>query len=154
MNYWLLKSEPEAYSIDHLAREQTTIWDGIRNYQARIYLKSAQVGDLCFFYHSNTPPIGIAGLCEVIETMVVDPTQFEPTSDYFDPKSTLSEPRWHTIRVKFVEKFRRVLTLQELQAAFTGDELMVVRKGNRFSVLPVNADVAGRILALAERQTG
>jgi predicted RNA-binding protein with PUA-like domain len=152
MNYWLLKSEPESYSIDHLARAGETIWDGIRNYQARIYLRSAQVGDRCFFYHSNTPPIGIAGLCEVIETLVVDPTQFDPTSDYFDPKSTPDEPRWQTIRVKFVEKFACVLTLQELQAAFTGDELMVVRKGNRLSVMPVAADVAQRILALAERQ--
>jgi predicted RNA-binding protein with PUA-like domain len=154
MNYWLLKSEPETYGIDHLAREGETIWDGIRNYQARIYLRSAEVGDRCFFYHSNTPPIGIAGLCEVTEAMVVDPTQFDPTSDYFDPKSTPAEPRWQTIRVKFVEKFARVLTLQELQAAFTGDELMVVRKGNRFSVMPVSEDVARRILALAERQAG
>jgi predicted RNA-binding protein with PUA-like domain len=152
MNYWLLKSEPETYGIDHLAREGATIWDGIRNYQARIYLKSAQVGDLCFFYHSNTAPIGIAGLCEVTATMVVDPTQFDPTSDYFDPKSTVADPRWHTIQVQFVEKFARVLTLQELQAAFTGDELMVVRKGNRFSVMPVSEDVAHRILALAARQ--
>jgi predicted RNA-binding protein with PUA-like domain len=151
MNYWLLKSEPESYSIDHLAREGETLWEGIRNYQARIYLRSAQVGDLCFFYHSNTAPVGIAGLCEVIETLVADPTQFDPTSDYFDPKSTVAEPRWQTIRVKFVEKFARVLTLQELQTAFTGDELMVVRKGNRFSVMPVDANVALRILALVER---
>jgi predicted RNA-binding protein with PUA-like domain len=154
MNYWLLKSEPETYGIDHLAREHETIWDGIRNYQARIYLRSAQVGDRCFFYHSNTPPIGIAGLCEVIETMVVDPTQFDPTSEYFDPKSTVAEPRWHTVRVKFVEKFGRVLTLQELQAAFTGDELMVVRKGNRFSVMPVSGEVAERILGMVEREGG
>ncbi|RIK36993.1 MAG: EVE domain-containing protein [Chloroflexi bacterium] len=154
MNYWLLKSEPEAYSIDHLACEGETIWDGIRNYQARNYLKGAEVGDLCFFYHSSADPLGIAGLCAVTETMVVDPTQFDPSSDYFDPKSTAAEPRWHTVRVKFVEKFARVLTLQELQDAFTGDELMVVRKGNRLSVMPVNEDVARRILALAKRPGG
>ncbi len=152
MNYWLLKSEPEAYSIDHLAAERETIWDGIRNYQARNYLKSAEVGDCCFFYHSSTDPLGIVGLCEVTETMIVDPTQFDPTSDYFDPKSSEHEPRWHTVRVKFGEKFSRVLTLRELQAAFTGDELMLVRKGNRLSVLPVSADVAQRILDLAARQ--
>lgn len=151
MNYWLLKSEPEAYSIDDLAREGETIWDGIRNYQARNYLKTAAVGDRCFFYHSSADPLGIAGLCEVSETMVVDPTQFEASSDYFDPKSTPAEPRWHTVRVQFVEKFARVLTLHELQAAFTADELMVVRKGNRLSVMPVSEDVAERILALAAR---
>jgi predicted RNA-binding protein with PUA-like domain len=152
MNYWLLKSEPEAYSIDQLSREGETIWDGIRNYQARNYLKSARVGDRCFFYHSSSDPTGIAGLCEVTETMVIDPTQFDPASEYFDPKSTEAEPRWHTVRVKFVEKFARVLTLAELQAAFSGDELMVVRKGNRLSVMPVSADAARRILELAERQ--
>jgi predicted RNA-binding protein with PUA-like domain len=151
MNYWLLKSEPDVYSIDHLCRDGETIWDGIRNYQARNYLKSAQVGDRCFFYHSSAEPLGIAGLCEVIETMVVDPTQFDPSSDYFDPKSTVDNPRWHTVRVKFVEKFARVLTLQELQATFTSDELIVVRKGNRLSVMPVSPDVAQRILALVER---
>ncbi len=150
MNYWLLKSEPEAYSIDHLAAEGETIWDGIRNYQARNYLKSAEVGDCCFFYHSSTDPLGIVGLCEVTESMVVDPTQFDPTSDYFDPKSTPNEPRWHTVRVKFVEKFRRVLTLQELQASFTGEELIVVRKGNRLSVLPVSEEAARRILEMVD----
>ncbi|HMN27814.1 MAG TPA: EVE domain-containing protein [Caldilineaceae bacterium] len=154
MNYWLLKSEPEAYSIDHLAREHETIWDGIRNYQARNYLKSAQVGDLCFFYHSSTEAIGIAGLCTVTETMVIDPTQFDPTSDYFDPKSTVAEPRWHTVRVRFVEKFAHVLTLPELQNTFSGDELMVVRKANRLSGMPVSDRAAQRLLALAARQAG
>jgi predicted RNA-binding protein with PUA-like domain len=151
MNYWLLKSEPEVYSIDHLARDGETIWDGIRNYQARNYLNSAQVGDHCFFYHSSAATIGVAGLCTVVTTLVVDPTQFDATSEYYDPKSTLDNPRWHTVRVQFVEKFARVLTLEELQATFTPDELMVVRKGYRLSVMPVGADVAGRMLALVAR---
>jgi predicted RNA-binding protein with PUA-like domain len=151
MSYWLLKSEPNAYSIDDLARDHQTIWDGIRNYQARNYLKSAQIGDRCFFYHSSAEQIGIVGLCEVVETMLIDPTQFDPASDYFDPKSTAENPRWHTVRVQFVEKFGRVVTLDELQAAFQGDELSLVRKGNRLSVLPVPDAAAGRILVMTRQ---
>jgi predicted RNA-binding protein with PUA-like domain len=147
-NYWLIKSEPEAFGIDHLQASQTTVWDGIRNYQARNYLRTAQVGDLAFFYHSNTAITGLAGLCKIIATQVVDPTQFDPASDYYDATSLPDNPRWVTVKVQFVEKFPRVITLDELKTTFSPDELVVVRKGNRLSVMPVSSAAAQRLLAL------
>jgi len=148
MNYWLMKSEPSVYSIWDLQREGQTLWDGVRNYQARNYLKAMQPGDRAFFYHSNANPPGIAGLMEIVETQVVDPSQFDPTSPYYDPKSTPADPRWHTVRVQFVAAFERLIPLTELRATFTPDELEVVRRGTRLSVMPVPQAVAERLLEL------
>jgi predicted RNA-binding protein with PUA-like domain len=148
MSYWLMKSEPDVFGIDQLQREQTTLWDGVRNYQARNFLKSMQVGDRAFFYHSNTNPPGIVGLMEITESMVVDPSQFDGEGEYFDPKATLENPRWHTVRVKYVQTFDRALYLSELREAFTSEELLVVKQGNRLSVLPVLDEVADRILQM------
>lgn len=148
MNYWLLKSEPSVFSIDDLQNVGSTIWDGIRNYQARNYLRTAQIGDLAFFYHSSNELTGIAGLCTITETDVVDPTQFDPTSDYYDEKSTPDTPRWQTVKVQFVEKFARILTLEELKARFTPEELVVVRKGYRLSVMPVSGEAAARLMSM------
>jgi predicted RNA-binding protein with PUA-like domain len=150
--YWLLKSEPSVFSIDDLQRVQTTIWDGIRNYQARNYLRTAHPGDLAFFYHSSNASTGLAGLCEIVETDVVDPTQFDPVSAYYDAKSTPANPRWYTVKVRFVEKFAQITTLETLKAQFTPEELVVVRKGYRLSVMPVSAEVAPRLFALAQRK--
>ena len=150
MSYWLLKSEPSVFGIDSLAKVRESVWDGVRNYQARNHLKTAQVGDLAFFYHSNTAVTGIAGLCKITAVMVTDPTQFDPKSNYYDPKSSPAEPRWHTVKVAFVEKFNQVITLDTLKTTFTPDEFVVVRKGNRLSVNPVSDAVAARILALAK----
>lgn len=149
MNYWLLKSEPSVYNIDDLQRDGSTIWDGIRNYQARNYLRTAEVGDLAFFYHSSNENTGIVGLCKVIETNLADPTQFDPKSDYFDEKSMPDNPRWQTVRVEFAEKFPRTISLDELKEKFTPDELVVVRKGMRLSVMPVGEAAAKRLLAMA-----
>lgn len=149
MNYWLLKSEPSVYNIDDLQRDGSTIWDGIRNYQARNYLRTAEVGDLAFFYHSSNENTGIVGLCKVIETNLADPTQFDPKSDYFDEKSMPDNPRWQTVRVEFAEKFPRTISLDELKEKFTPDELVVVRKGMRLSVMPVSESAAKRLLAMA-----
>ncbi len=149
MNYWLMKSEPRVYSIWDLQREGQTLWDGVRNSQARNYLKAMQVGDRAFFYHSNANPPGIAGLMEIRETQVVDPSQFDPTSPYYDPQSTPAAPRWHTVRVQFVAAFERLIPLAELRATFTPAELEVVRRGTRLSVMPVPPAVAERLLALA-----
>ncbi len=149
MNYWLMKSEPSVYSIWDLQREGQTLWDGVRNYQARNYLKAMQLGDRAFFYHSNADPPGIAGLMEIVETQVVDPSQFDPASPYYDPKSTPAAPRWHTVRVQFVATFGRLIPLAELRATFTPAELEVVRRGTRLSVMPVPPAVAERLLALA-----
>ncbi|HUP14598.1 MAG TPA: EVE domain-containing protein [Acidimicrobiia bacterium] len=148
MRYWLYKSEPEVYGIDHLERDVTTIWDGVRNYQARINLNAAAIGDFAFFYHSSANPPGIAGLAEVVETAVVDPLQFDPDSKYFDPRSKPAEPRWITVRVKFVEKFPTFLPLELLRRSFTIEELVTLRKGNRLSVTAVADATADRLLAM------
>jgi len=151
MPFLLLKSEPDTFSIDDLrkAKGKTTLWDGVRNFQARNTMLAAAVGDRAFFYHSNAKPPGIAGLCEVVATNVVDPTQFDEASHYYDATSPKDNPRWHTIKVKFVEKFPNFLSLDELRDTFTGDELIILRKGSRLSVTPVDDTVAAQILQLA-----
>ena len=142
-----MKSEPDVYGIADLERDRTTIWDGVRNYQARNFLKSMEVGDLAFFYHSNTKPPGIVGLMKIIESQVVDPSQFDPDSDYYDPKSTPAAPRWHTVKLEFVSTFDRQIDLNELRDRFTPEELLVVKQGNRLSVMPILENTAERILA-------
>ena len=144
-----MKSEPDVYSIDDLERDRTEIWDGVRNYQARNFLKSMTVEDTAFFYHSNTKPPGIAGLMKVSEVMVVDPTQFDQTSKYYDPKSTSEAPRWHTVTVTYLETFKHYINLNELKENFTPDDLQVVKRGNRLSVMPIAEKVAKQILTLA-----
>lgn len=148
MNYWLLKSEPQAFSIDDLKKQKTTLWDGVRNYQARNFLKAMQVGDLAFFYHSSTQPPGIVGLCRVIQAQLVDPSQFDPQSPYYDPGSSKAQPRWWTVQVGFEEKFKQMLTLDLLRKNFSPEELLLLRRGSRLSVMPVALDVAERIIAL------
>lgn len=145
MAYWLMKSEPNVYSIDDLEKEKTTIWDGVRNYQARNYLQQMQVGDIAFFYHSNCTPPSIVGLMTVIEANLPDPTQFDPKSSYFDPKATVQHPRWFTVKVQFKDKFPQPIALAILKETFSGDELILVKKGCRLSVMPVNEDVALKI---------
>ncbi|WP_045871131.1 MULTISPECIES: EVE domain-containing protein [unclassified Tolypothrix] len=148
MNYWLMKSEPEVYSITDLQQQGETIWDGVRNYQARNFLRQMQPGDLAFFYHSNTNPPGIAGLMRVVKTGIADPTQFDPNSTYYDPKSSLESPRWQTVVVEFVETFSDLISLSTLKEEFSAEELMVVRTGNRLSVMPVSLTVANKILTM------
>jgi predicted RNA-binding protein with PUA-like domain len=150
MNYWLMKSEPDVYGIDRLESEAVTIWDGVRNYQARNFLKSMEIGDLAFFYHSNTKPPGIVGLMKVIESQVIDPSQFDLNSDYHDPKSTQIAPRWHTVRVEFVSRFDRQIDLTELRDRFTAAELLVVKQGNRLSVMPIIDRIAEQILEMSK----
>lgn len=149
MNYWLMKSEPDVYGIEDLERDRQTIWDGVRNYQARNFMRLMQLGDLIFFYHSNTTPPGIIGLMKVAQPDIVDPSQFDPQSQYYDPKSPADNPRWRTIGVEFVEQFPTLVTLDTLRQTFTPDDLLVVRQGNRLSVLPVPDATAAKILHLA-----
>ena len=151
MNYWLMKSEPTSYSITDLARDRETIWDGVRNYQARNFLRSMQCGDRVFFYHSNAVPPGIVGLAQIVAVNVVDPTQFDGQSKYFDPKSTVEAPRWQTVKVAYQQVFPRLIALEELKQKFSSEELGVVRSGNRLSVMPVDLAIAQQILALAEQ---
>ncbi len=147
MRYWLMKSEPTAYGIAALAKDKQTLWDGVRNYQARNFLREMQAGDLVFFYHSNVEPPGIVGLMKVVEC-VDDPTQFDVKSKYYDPKSTPEKPRWQTVIVEFVQQFPGMVTLDCLRQTFTPDELWVVRQGNRLSVMPVEETIAKRILEM------
>ena len=147
MNYWLMKSEPDVYSIEDLRKDKQEIWDGVRNYQARNFLKTMQVGDLAFFYHSNTKIPGIVGLMKVIENNIPDPTQFDPESKYYDPKSTPSSPRWHTVKVEFVNSFSEIISLAKLKQEFSADEFLVVKKGNRLSVMPVSETVAEKLMS-------
>ncbi len=143
-----MKSEPEVYSIADLQQQRETIWDGVRNYQARNYLRQMLPGDLAFFYHSNTNPPGIAGVMRVVKTGIADPTQFDPNSIYYDSKSSPEFPRWQTVLVEFVETFSNLILLSTLREEFNPEELMVVRQGNRLSVLPVPEAVTKKILAM------
>jgi predicted RNA-binding protein with PUA-like domain len=150
MQYWLMKSEPDVYGITDLERDRQTLWDGVRNYQARNFLRSMQPGDLAFFYHSNTTPPGIIGLMKIVETHVVDPTQFDAANQYYDAKSQPEAPRWQTVKVEFVAALPALITLDTLREKFSPDELLVVRPGNRLSVLPVETAIAEQILALSQ----
>ncbi len=148
MAYWLMKSEPDAYGIDHLQREGSTLWDGIRNYQARNFMRAMAIGDQAFFYHSNAKPPGIVGMMEVIETGITDPSQFDATHKYFDPKSKPETPRWDCVRLRYGGRFAALLSLEILREQFSVEELAVVRPGNRLSILPVSEASAQRLLTL------
>ncbi|MGK7924080.1 MAG: EVE domain-containing protein [Spirulina sp.] len=153
MNYWLLKSEPTDYSISDLECDRVAIWDGVRNYQARNFLRQMQPGDLAFFYHSNVKPPGIVGLAKVIRSNVIDPTQFDPNDKHYDPKATPENPRWQTVELEFKETFPRLLSITELKNNFSGDEFLVVKRGNRLSVMPVSETVATKILELSQNRS-
>jgi predicted RNA-binding protein with PUA-like domain len=152
MPYWLMKSEPDEFSIDDLARApgRTTPWFGVRNYQARNYMRDAmRPGDGVLFYHSSCEVPGIAGLAEVAGGPRPDETQFDPGSPYFDPKSTRANPRWTLVDVRLVRK-TRLLPLEELRAHGALADMVILRRGNRLSVTPVTAAqwrAIGRLLA-------
>jgi predicted RNA-binding protein with PUA-like domain len=148
MAWWLMKSEPEVYGIQHLEAEGSTLWDGIRNYQARNFMRSMVPGDRAFFYHSNAKPPGIVGLMEVIEIGITDPSQFDSTSKYHDPASKAEAPRWDCVRLRYGRTFAGMLSLETLRDQFSVEELTVVRPGNRLSILPVSEASAERILEL------
>ena len=146
ISYWLMKSEPSVYSIEHLKEEKETIWDGIRNYQARNYMRKMNIGDKAFFYHSNCKPPGIIGLMEVIEKDIIDPTQFDKNSNYFDSKSNEANPRWDCVKLKYLGEFERYLSLKELSEMYDPEDLTVVKKGNRLSIIPVKNEIAKSLL--------
>lgn len=148
-NHWLMKSEPDAFSIDDLKRKKREAWDGVRNYQARNYMRDGmRVGDRVFFYHSNCAEPGIVGIAEVATDAYPDPSQFDPKSKYFDAGSSRDNPRWMLVDVKFVKKLKRAITLKELQADPALDGMVLLRKGSRLSVQPVEAAHWEHILGL------
>ena len=147
-NYWLMKSEPDVYSMDDLKRDKTTYWDGVRNYQARNFLRDKmKKGDLAFFYYSNAEPSGIAGIVEIAQEGYPDPSAFQRSDVHFDPKSTKEKPVWFAVEIRFVEKFNRLIPLEELRRT-KGLEEMVLLKRGRLSVQPVRPEEWTRILNL------
>jgi predicted RNA-binding protein with PUA-like domain len=151
MSFWLMKSEPEAFSIDDLASRPDRIepWDGVRNYQARNLLRDRmQAGDRAFFYHSNCSEPGIVGLMRIVRPAYPDDTAFDPSSPYFDPSGDPANPRWYRVDVRFERKLRRVIRLAELKIHPQLANLALVRKGNRLSVLPVSEAEWNFILSL------
>ncbi|GAB2798322.1 EVE domain-containing protein [Dyella kyungheensis] len=147
--YWLMKSEPDAFSIDDLKRKGQEHWDGVRNYQARNFMRDGmRIGDKVFFYHSNCAEPGVVGVAEVATDAYPDPSQFDPKSKYFDAASSRDNPRWMLVDVKFVKKLKRTITLKELQADPALADMALVRKGNRLSVMPVGAEEWRHILAM------
>ena len=151
--YWLMKTEPDTFSIDDLARVGTEPWNGVRNYQARNHMRAMQPGDGVFLYHSSCEVPGIAGVAKVATAAYPDPTQFDKKSDYYDPKSTREDPRWSLVDVKFDRKFAGVITLEEIKqhADALGDEFALIKRGSRLSVLPVTAAQWKTLLKLEPR---
>jgi predicted RNA-binding protein with PUA-like domain len=152
MKYWLMKTEPDAFSIDHLKKAGREPWSGVRNYQARNFMRQMQPGDGVLIYHSSTAVPGVAGIAEVACEAYPDPTQFDKRSPYYDPKSSREEPRWQMVDVAFVRKFAQVLPLETLKAhADALEGLAVLQRGSRLSVSPVSAAHWRSILSLEEK---
>lgn len=138
-NYWLLKSEPDSYSIDDLNKDGKTLWEGVRNYQARNFMtQTMQENDLALFYHSSAEPTGIVGLAQITKVNVVDQLQFQKKSEFFDPKATKDKPIWYCAEVKFVKKFKSVIELSELKKHQELSQMKVLQRGQRLSVQPVS----------------
>jgi len=139
--YWLLKSEETCYSIDDLARDGKTMWDGVRNYQARNYMRDdMKVGDKILYYHSNSALTGVVGIAEIAREAYADHTALDPENDHFDPKSTAENPIWMMVDVGFVSKFPRPVSLQEIKEAIELTGIVVAQKGSRLSVQPVSEE--------------
>jgi predicted RNA-binding protein with PUA-like domain len=139
MAYWLMKSEPDTFSIDDLYRrpKRTEHWDGVRNYQARNYMQAMKKGDLAFFYHSSCEVPGVVGIVKVVREAYPDFTAFDPKDPHYDPKSDPENPRWMMVDVQYVRKTKRVIPLEELKANPKLEDMALVRRGNRLSVMPV-----------------
>lgn len=152
MAYWLMKSEPDAFSIDDLAKVKVEPWDGVRNYQARNMMRDQmQVGDLVFFYHSNCKVPAIVGMMKIVKAGYVDDTAFDPDEKYYDPKSKPDNPRWYRVDVEFVEKFEQEISLQYLKQQPELADLSLVKRGNRLSIMPVSEPAWHYILELKDQ---
>lgn len=147
--HWLMKSEPSVYGIADLSRDRHTLWEGVRNYQARNFMREMSVGDRVLFYHSNTDVVGIVGDARVRSAAKADPTQFDARSEYFDAGAKKDDPRWSAVEVEFESKFAFAVTLDDLRGDHALASMMVLRKGNRLSVTPVTADEFAVVMKLA-----
>jgi predicted RNA-binding protein with PUA-like domain len=147
--YWLMKSEPESYGIDHLKADKTTAWTGVRNFQARNYMRAMKKGDLILYYHSNTKEPGVYGIAKVSKTAYPDPTQFDQESRYFDKRATPKKPIWELVDIAFVKKVKRSVLIDELRKDAATSGMQMLQKGSRLSVTPVTKKEYERVLALA-----
>jgi predicted RNA-binding protein with PUA-like domain len=147
MKYWLMKSEPDAFSIDDLKEKKRAPWDGVRNFQARNFMKAQDIGDLVLFYHSNAHPPGVAGIAKVVKKAYPDFTQFDRHSKYFDLKSSEEKPRWYMVDVEYVQHFKRFVSLSELRE-IPEIQNMVLLNRSRLSVQPVTPDEWKIIVAM------
>ena len=152
MNYWLMKSEPDVYGIDDLMAQpdQTDHWDGIRNYQARNFMRDQmKMGDKAFFYHSNCKEPGVVGTMSICREAYTDHTQFDANEKYYDPKSDPDNPRWIMVNLRFEQKFGRTITLKELRGEPALAEMRLLARGNRLSIMPVTKDEWDHIMGMA-----
>jgi predicted RNA-binding protein with PUA-like domain len=152
-HYWLMKTEPDAFSIDTLEKMGRSPWDGVRSYQARNHMQAMAVGDLVLFYHSSTDDRGVVGLARVVRAAYPDHTQFDPRSNYYDAGSKATAPRWFMVDVEFIEKFPRLVSLDELKADRAFKTMLVVQRGQRLSVQPVELKHMRRVLKSAKAST-
>ncbi|TDJ35464.1 MAG: EVE domain-containing protein [Gammaproteobacteria bacterium] len=148
MDYWLMKSEPDAYSIDDLKKERVDHWDGIRNYQARNFMQEMKKGDLILFYHSSCPEPGVVGVASVARKAYPDHTQFDPDGKHYDPKSDPDDPRWWMVDVRYKRKLKRTIGLKELKEQRRLEGMRLLQRGNRLSIMPVNKNEFDFILSL------
>lgn len=138
MRFWLMKSEPEVYSIDDLKKDRKTYWDGVRNYQARNFLRDQiKLGDLVFFYYSNSNPSGIAGIMKVVREGYPDPSAFDPKDSHFDPDSKKEKPSWYVVDLAFKKKFKKLISLDRLRSTKGLEKMLLLKRGQRLSVQPV-----------------
>lgn len=139
MSYWIVKSEQDVYSIDDLKRDKVTYWDGVRNYQARNYLREMNKGDLVFIYHSNCERPGIVGVARAAKTAYPDPSQYDKKSEFYDAKATAEAPRWFCPELQYVKKFKVAVSLEDLKKVPALKDFQLIKRGNRLSVMPVSA---------------
>jgi predicted RNA-binding protein with PUA-like domain len=151
-NFWLIKSEPSVFSISDLekAKNQTTHWDGVRNFQARNFIKEMKKGDQVLFYHSSSDPMSVAGVCEVVKEAYPDPTQFDPDDKHFYPSANPENPTWYMMDVKFVKEFKNPVALSDIKANPKLKNMRLVQRGNRLSVMPVTKEEFDEIVKMGK----
>ena len=152
MRYWLMKTEPDVFSIDDLKSHKTTPWEGVRNYQARNFMRDEmKKGDMVLIYHSNAKPPGVAGIGVVSKEAFPDHFAWDKKSKYFDPKSTKENPRWMMVEIKFKKKFKELISLSEIKETKGLEDMLILKKGNRLSITPVEKKHFDRIIEMNKK---
>jgi len=150
--YWLMKSEPGSYSIDDLVKDKKTHWDGVRNYQARNFMRDdMKKGDQVLFYHSNANPTAVVGVCEIVKEGYPDFTAFDPEDSHFDSKSKIDKPTWIMVDIKIIKKLKRPVTLEEIKNNSKLQDMKLVQRGNRLSVMPIEKKEFNEILKISSK---